>query len=235
MGTPMYMRIQQYIRLQIESGEWPVDSPVPTESELMEKFNVSRITVTTALRELVKEGLIYRIQGKGTYVAEQTKTPDIFDIMQMFGVANSLESIRLPGEHRVNGFRLEYPDEEAAEILKLDSDQKTFIVNRNKYVNDIPIVAEKVYYPDYIFSGVPQEKLETSHISALLKDLGIETGKSVSYIEPVLCDAEIAAQLELKKGMPIFKISLEVYDKKDNVIALIEMFNYGKQRYIMNT
>ena len=234
MGVPMYMRIQQYIRRQIESGEWPADSSVPTEAELMEKFNVSRITVTTALRELVKEGLIYRIQGKGTYVAKQEKNPDIFEIANMIGLAESLESTVLPGEHRLEKFELAYPEEDIAAILQLDQDQKAFIINRNKYNEDIPIVAEKVYYPDYIFSDLPQEKLAAEHISSLLAELGIEIGKTVSYVEPVLCNAEIAAQLKLKEGIPIIKISLEIYDKKSNPIVLIEMYNYGKQKLVTN-
>ena len=232
MGVPMYMRIQQYIRRQIESGEWPVDSPVPTEAELMEKFNVSRITVTTALRELVKEGLIYRIQGKGTYVAKHDNTPGIFEIANLIGVAESLESTVLPGEHRVEGFELAYPEKEIADILQMDDDQKAYIINRNKYTNGIPIAAERLYLPDYIFSGIPRERLETEHISSLLADLGIETGKSISYVEPVLCEPEIAKQLKLKKGIPIIKISLELYDKKNNPIALIEMYNYGKQKLV---
>ena len=231
MGTPMYIRIQQYIRRQIETGEWPAGSPVPTEAELMEKFRVSRITVTTALRELVKEGLIYRIQGKGTYVAKKEKTPGIFDVASLIGYADSIESTQLPGEHRLEGIKLEYPGKEAADVLQLDQDQKTYIVSRNKYTSGVPIVAERLYYPDYIFSGLPQEKLENEHISVLLAELGIETGKTVSYIEPVLCDSEIAAQLKLKKGAPVIKVTLEIYDRKNNPIALTEMYNYGKLYY----
>ncbi len=231
MGTPMYMRIQQYIRRQIESGEWPADSPVPTEAELTEKFNVSRITVTTALRELAKEGLIYRVQGKGTYVARQEKAPGIFEIARLIGFADTLESTQLPGEHRLEGSVLDYPKKEAADILQLDPDQKTFIISRNKYTNGVPIVAERLYYPDYIFSGLSREKIENEHVSLLLADLGIETGKNVSYIEPVLCDPEIAKQLNLKEGVPVIKITLEIYDKKDNPVALIELYNYVKLYY----
>ncbi|MCR5371581.1 MAG: GntR family transcriptional regulator [Clostridium sp.] len=234
MGVPMYMRIQQYIRRQIEQGVWPPDSPVPTEAELMEKFNVSRITVTTALRELVKEGLIYRIQGKGTYVAKKENTPDIFQIANLVGFADSLESTLLPGEHRPEGFELAYPGEETAAVLHMDQDQKAYIVNRTKYTDKVPIAAEKLFLPDYIFSGLPRERLETEHVSSLLADLGIETGKTVSYVEPVLCEPDIAKQLKLKKGVPVIKISLELYDRKGNPVALIEMFNYGKQKIITN-
>lgn len=229
----MYMRIQQYIRTQIETGEWEANSPVPTEVELMDKFNVSRMTVTTALRELVKEGLIYRIQGKGTYVSEK-KTPTIFDIANLIGFADSLESAILPGEHRAAGFELTYPNKEIADTLQLDPNQKVFQINRVKFNEDVPIVAEKLYYPDYIFANLSQEIMEKEHVSSLLTKLGIETGQSISYIEPVLCTSEMAVLLNLKEGEPVIKISLEIYDKKKNPIALIEIYNYGKQKYIVN-
>lgn len=67
MGVPLYLRIQQYVREKISSGEWPADQLIPSEAELSRQFGCSRITVTNALRELAKEGLIYRIQGKGTF------------------------------------------------------------------------------------------------------------------------------------------------------------------------
>ena len=234
MGTPMYMRIQQYIRTQIESGAWQPDAPVPTEAELMEKFNVSRITVTTALRELVKEGLIYRIQGKGTYVAKQEKAPGIFEIANMIGFAESLESTRLPGEHRLENSELAYPGKAIADILQLDPDQKTFIIHRSKYSGDTPIVAERIYYPDYIFSALPLRQLESEHVSSVLTALGIDTGENVSYVEPVLCEPDIAEQLKLSAGVPVIKISLEIYDRKNNPIAYAEMYNYGKQKYVTN-
>ena len=74
MGIPKYLRIQQYIRAKIESGEWREGTLIPTEAALSAQFGCSRITITTALRELVKDNVIYRVQGKGTYVSAQKKS-----------------------------------------------------------------------------------------------------------------------------------------------------------------
>ncbi|MCJ8007482.1 GntR family transcriptional regulator [Lederbergia wuyishanensis] len=70
---PLYLQIQDYFKNQISSNQLAPHEQIPTEKEIMEKFNVSRITVTNALAELVNEGLIYRIPGKGSFVQEGVK------------------------------------------------------------------------------------------------------------------------------------------------------------------
>ncbi|SFS99955.1 GntR family transcriptional regulator [Paenibacillus sp. BC26] len=65
---PIYQVIQDFIKNQIQTGIWSPGDKIFTEKELMEKFEVSRITVSNALTGLTKEGWLSRIQGKGSYV-----------------------------------------------------------------------------------------------------------------------------------------------------------------------
>ncbi|MFD0717588.1 GntR family transcriptional regulator [Paenibacillus sp. GCM10027626] len=71
--VPLYTQIREYIYDQISRGNWQASDRLPSEKELSEQFNVSRITVKNALAELTKQGLIYRIQGKGSFVADGSK------------------------------------------------------------------------------------------------------------------------------------------------------------------
>lgn len=68
--SPLYMQVQRFILNQIKQGELQPHERIPTEKELMEQFQVSRITVVNALASLVKEGMIYRVPGRGSFVAE---------------------------------------------------------------------------------------------------------------------------------------------------------------------
>ncbi|MFC5404344.1 GntR family transcriptional regulator [Cohnella soli] len=65
---PLYVQIQNHYKKLIGSGNLREDDKIPTEKEVLEQFNVSRITVANALNELAREGWIYRIPGRGTYV-----------------------------------------------------------------------------------------------------------------------------------------------------------------------
>jgi len=64
-----YARVKAYLKQGLSSGHWPPEALMPSESELVAQFGVSRMTVTRALRELQTEGLVLRVQGLGTYAA----------------------------------------------------------------------------------------------------------------------------------------------------------------------
>lgn len=70
-SRPLYKQLKEYIRTWIESNRLQPGDKIPTERELARLLGVSRLTVRKALEELVDEGLLYRVQGSGTYVAEE--------------------------------------------------------------------------------------------------------------------------------------------------------------------
>jgi GntR family histidine utilization transcriptional repressor len=67
---PVYLQVKDFVQQHIASGEWRPRDPVPSEATLMQQFGVSRMTVNRALRELTAEGMVTRVQGLGTFVAE---------------------------------------------------------------------------------------------------------------------------------------------------------------------
>jgi GntR family transcriptional regulator of arabinose operon len=72
---PMYIQLKTYIMNQIQQGIWKPGDKLPSENELAEQFDVSRITVKNAMADIVEQGLIYRIQGKGTFIADSAAPP----------------------------------------------------------------------------------------------------------------------------------------------------------------
>ncbi len=67
---PAYEQVKAWVRGRIASGEWKPGNPVPSEAALIQQFGISRMTVNRALRELAAEGLVTRVQGSGTRVAQ---------------------------------------------------------------------------------------------------------------------------------------------------------------------
>ncbi|ULL16830.1 GntR family transcriptional regulator [Paenibacillus sp. H1-7] len=68
--VPMYIQLKNYIINQMNTGVWKPGDKLPSENELAEQFNVSRITVKNAMADIVKQGLITRIQGRGSYISD---------------------------------------------------------------------------------------------------------------------------------------------------------------------
>ena len=67
---PAYTQVKEFVQQHISSGQWRPGAPVPSEAMLMQQFGISRMTVNRALRELSAEGMVTRVQGSGTFVAE---------------------------------------------------------------------------------------------------------------------------------------------------------------------
>lgn len=78
--TPLHEQLMQYIRVHVEEGRWQPDQRIPSERDLCERFRISRTTVRQAIADAVHEGLLRRIQGKGTFVARPTISQPLFQI-----------------------------------------------------------------------------------------------------------------------------------------------------------
>ncbi len=69
--TPIYKSIKEHVLSKIQDGSWLEGTAIPSEQSLTKAFDVSRMTVNRALNELSSEGVLHRVQGSGTFVAER--------------------------------------------------------------------------------------------------------------------------------------------------------------------
>ncbi len=81
-GEPvaLYAGVKQMIVTRIRSGEWPPGHRLPSESDLVRELGVSRMTVNRSLRELSIEGLVVRVQGVGSFVAEPKPYAELLEV-----------------------------------------------------------------------------------------------------------------------------------------------------------
>lgn len=229
MGVPKYLRIQQYIRAKIDSGEWREGTLIPTEAALSAQFGCSRITITTALRELVKDNVIYRVQGKGTYVSAQKRSGSPY-ISNPFLSKNSvsISEMTLPGEHKcIRVKEIEAPDD-VAEILSLKPGQYVICIIRVKYIDDKPAFCEKVYLSQLLYASVPKGQLETKSVALLSEMCDIVLGNSYLSAEPVICNKEVGELLEIKEGTPIMHHIVEIQDIHGDPVVCEHLYSSGK-------
>ncbi len=88
-STPKFAAIKEFIFSQIETGNWPEHSRIPSENELASQFSVSRMTARRALQELTKQGVLYRTQGVGSFVASAKSQSALLEIRN---IADEIQS-----------------------------------------------------------------------------------------------------------------------------------------------
>src|SRR6201994_4788209 len=86
---PLYLQVKRHILDNIDSGKWAAASRVPSENDLVKTFGVSRMTANRALRELSDEGVLVRIAGVGSFVAERQAHAHPLEVR---GIADEIRS-----------------------------------------------------------------------------------------------------------------------------------------------
>lgn len=213
-SMPFYVQIKEILRTRILDGTYKPHQQMPSESEMMQTFKVSRITVRQALGDLQKEGLIFKIHGKGTFVSKSRAFQDL-DRLQGFGEAmsrfghetyNQLLSVK------------EVPASKAvAERLGVSPRDTVCEIKRVRHLNREPISLDVSYLPPRIGSRLHQEDLATRDIFVILEnDLGIALGNANLQIGAMLADPMLAGVLKVEEGSPILRIERLAFtaDKK---------------------
>ena len=195
---PAYEQVKAFIKQHIASGEWRPGDPVPSESAFMLQFGISRMTVNRALRELAGEGMVTRVQGSGTRVAQLhriSSTLTIRDIHEEVVERGHVHSTRVLRTAK------EKAGADVARSLGLRTGAAVFHSVLIHMENGVPIQYEDRYVnpaaaPEYLDTDFT----ETSPTLHLLRHAPL-TEASYS-IEACLPTAEEAKELEIKRSEP---------------------------------
>lgn len=152
--SPLYIQIKQYISKNIASGKWPVGHRINTELELTSQFNVSRMTVNKAIRDLVSEGMLVRKPRAGTFVCakeEKAESP-------LLDIRNIAEEVVSRGKHYHNKVIKQLKvvaDEVIATRLGVMVNTEVFYSEIIHYSDSLPVQLEvrwvnPIYAPDYL-------------------------------------------------------------------------------------
>lgn len=224
---PRYVQVQNYVEKQIGDGIWQEGDLIPTEAELAKQFGVSRITVTTALRNLTNNGQIVRVQGKGSYVGKrQPKEAPAGE--EGSGLIDQLLQMTAPGEHRIWKASVEIPEGEVAAKLKLPRGQRAVVCERVKYSGSTPFALESIYLPEELFPGVLQKDLENIFMGDLLvREYNIKVGSHVTRSELINADERLGEILEINVGAPLLFYTVEVYDDSARLVSYMRFICRG--------
>ncbi|MCA1012010.1 GntR family transcriptional regulator [Halobacillus halophilus] len=203
MAAPLYRRIAQQIREDISEGSWQEGEAIPTEVHLSEQYQASRVTVRQAVKVLVEEGLLERIQGSGTYVKEQKIEHNIFELI---GFTEEMVKLNKQPVNRILEFQLIAPTDYIKRMLRLLDGEQVFFVRRQRLVDNIPCVLEETYLPVTMFPNLSYGIMMGSKYDYIEKEVGKKIKESFQEVIPILPTPEIAETLTVDESTPILKM-----------------------------
>ncbi len=202
--VPLYSQLKELLRAKILDGSYSSHSQMPSESELGKTYKVSRITVRQALNDLQKEGLIFKIHGKGTFVAK----PKAFqNVSKLQGLAEAMSQMGYEVINQLRSFKFVAANVQIAERLKMTEGTQVAEIKRVRLINREPVSLEITYVPQSLGEQLAKADLVTRDIFLIIEnDCGIALGHADLAIDAVLAEAELTQALKVEEGAPIMRI-----------------------------
>lgn len=207
--VPLYLQVKQSIIEKIHTAEWRANDRIPSESELVSQFQCSRMTANRALRELTAEGLLIRLQGVGTFVAEPKGQSALFEI-------HSIEAEILARNHKYSCriIKLEEIQASAALANELNIHPETAVFHSIiiHMENDVPVQIEDRYVnalaaPDYL----KQNFLTITPHDYLSQVAPLTQGEHI--VEAVEADERSARLLQINPGASCLLITRRTWSQ----------------------
>ena len=198
--VPKYHQLMEIIKEMIRSDKLKQGMRIPSENELQEKYRLSNTTVRKAVNELLHEGIIYREQGKGTFVArtrinqELTKITSFTEDMLQRGLKSSSKVISVDAI---------LPPPEVMSSLILDKNEEVIKIRRLRLANREPMAIQTSYLPRKFCSGIQEQDL-TQSLTVTLKDkYNLHLVKATQSLYPSLANDYESEMLGVRKGAPV--------------------------------
>lgn len=222
---PIYRQIKHIIERRINSGEWGVGQKLPSENDLVAALDVSRMTINRALRELTQAGLIKRVHGLGSFVAELPPHASLIELQDI-----ALEIEQGGKHHRSQVLQLETiaAGPAIAAQMELPANARVYYLRAVHYQNELPIQLESRYVNPAAMPAFVEQDFSARTATAYL--LGqFKPDEMEHRVSAILPDPDTQALLSMDPNQPCLQLTRRTW-KDDQVVTCVTL-TYPGDRY----
>jgi len=221
MAESKYISVAEFLRELIQKEEIKVGEYLPSENDLCSRFSITRTTVRRAMDQLMKEGFIEKLQGRGSRVRERRKSLGLLTVKgfsEAVGSNVQTEILQKPVLIKSN-----------LPLTFMNDHSKCYdeciYFERLRKVNDVPVMIEKNWLPGVSLSGlIDSEFVDGSFFKTLSRNFQIEITGSEHILRAESADSKIALLLNMQNGSPVLHISVKFSTNKSDIIILSELY-----------
>jgi DNA-binding GntR family transcriptional regulator len=244
-ADPLQDQVAKSLRAEIESGDFPVGSKLPSEAELGKTYKVSRTTIRLALDQLVNAGLVIRSQGRGTFVRdsnplqwhasrfENNKRADDDTTGLDAWATDVVQQGRTPRQEIDVSIR--QPPRAVAARLRLDPERDRCVVRRrSRYVDNKPSLIADSYFPESIAAGtLLAEPGDVVAKGGVLKAIGHPQHHFVDEIAIRMPTVEEVSRLSIPPGTPVAEHTRTGYEEDGTPLRVMISILPGDRHVII--
>jgi GntR family transcriptional regulator len=217
----------------IENEEFSVNDPIPTERELCAIHGISRMTAREAIMSLVNEGVLYREQGKGTFVSSP-KPKTKHQLSDLKGLTEDMELLGHKVETKVLFFQVIEAPKNLAKLLNLLDDQRYVVkLKRLRIVDQVPYAIETVWLNQSKCQGLTRECVEGHSLYKILRErYSLFPHYARQTVEPVRLNEYESKQLGLEPDSLALLFNRTTYSTSDDIIEYTKgLYRIDKHKF----
>lgn len=213
--SPMYLQLKKVIYSKIQSGEYLPGTSIPSENELAKMYGINRLTVRNGIDQLVNEGLLMRVQGKGVYVLGANGKRDVEtvsgfeEIMKVSSTTRSSKILKQVVRKASDKFSW---------IFGISSEDEIYYIKIIIYIGGIPSSLEEIYIPKYLITQLDSIDLSVFSIEEIYDFYGIIRTKVNETIDLTRLDANEGRMLKINASEEVMVMESISFDDRDRVI-----------------
>jgi GntR family transcriptional regulator len=224
---PLYHQLYEILREKIARGEWRPGAKIPPESELIAQYQVSRITVRQVLDLLVKERLIYRQRGRGSFVAHPAIEQALVRIVSF--TDDMRQRGFTPGTVVLASALIPAPQEIAAQ-LEIEPGEELAYLKRLRLADGKPMSIEESHLAHRFCPGVLQGDYGATPLrEALERNYGIRWSRATQAIRAVQASRETAQKLAVPFKSALLYIERVSYSQQNVPVEFLRVYYRGDQ------
>ena len=202
--TPLHQQLEEVVKEKIANDEWRVNSQIPSENELSVTYGLSRMTARGVITRLAIQGLLYRVPGKGTFVA----APKIQNMAHLpMGIQRQLDAMGIPSKVRVLSLTQVPASGRARRQLNLDRDVLVWKVERLRTINDEPLSIHLSYLPVALCARLDEKNLADGQLRTVLEEVyGLFPATVEESVETALASQRDASLLAVNVGFTLLQL-----------------------------
>ncbi|MCZ7574475.1 MAG: GntR family transcriptional regulator [Ardenticatenaceae bacterium] len=221
----LYSQLEEMIRESIESGRLAPGEAIPSERELSRGHGLSRMTVRRALDRLVAAGLLYRVDGKGTFVSQPKVS---FQALSLGGLHQQALQLGHSPSVRLLGIEKVLAPLKIADVLSVTPDAPVFLMERVHLANGEPFAMHRSYIPCELCPQLLHDDLVNNSLYTVLKEkYGIQIHRASETLESTLATNRESLLLGVSPGSPMLLLRITLYDPEEHPIEYVKVVFRG--------
>ena len=215
-NAPLYAQIREQIFEALRSGRWSVNNPLPSETKLASEFSVSQGTIRKAIDDLVAQNILYRHQGRGTFIRrhdEQQSLFRFFNLTRVDGTRPVPESVNIHCKTR-KGLKQE------CAALRVPTGDRLIEILRLRRLDNAPIILETILVSQQRFPNLNKQVLPNTLYELYGDNYNVYITRAEEQVRAALPDALVCENLCVGISTPLIEIRRIAYDLHDQPVEL---------------